>query len=1132
MQLLDVNPDHCKHYFGVVPGQRLTHPQPATVIGLSPMGARVALATRCDGPHGAGYYDVNTTLTFSGEVVQVQEEVGVIDPTALLPYPTHPTGEWVVPLPPQAIANYQFTFPYMTNCRIAWFDTTYAEREYGITHGQRFTFTGIPLTFLGIGVTKEKRTSLVECFFVLDGSPHAHTVEVGLTLDAYSDIVRMQPAHCRPVLLKPRDLLPDLPLKCNFPYWLGGEHRDMLLALDNTPAHCMAYYGVCPGQRVNGTMTIVGLIEHKGRALLTLHKDGDAGGCLLMHDNEPMFLLVAEGANAEVVPALVSGFVQMAYRVQPCKAGIPFDATFCFPIKISDRVAVKTLLDVDPQHCMTYFGVTPGQRVDGSGTAVGLWRREQENSLRMIFIDDDELAGMDFFENCKVFVTEERHPVVSVPVQPNAVFYSIRPEGVDDPVAPNFKYAVMDKTLTVFRVELVDADPDRCMRYYGVRPGDRLHPASTVIGLQKTNLGVEIIVHYDTDAAGSFATPGSFLEPTGERVVVDEHYARMLHSPPQGTFRTVTIRKLPSDEAAYSLTFPYLASMGNVMMFDIGPNLPKLIGISHGQRCRRVGKLFFFVFIGIALDPTDGSFEAFFELEGDNSIGGFPAGQTVEVFDEVVPVRPASVRFVAWQAAAVKQSCPLHCTVPFPIGEKKIRMSRIDVDPARCKEYFGIVPGQRVEGKGTFVGMAGEGKIVHPLLRKDGIRGAFVLENGVRVGIEDGVVVPIHSEVSSLQRRRAAHMEPGKDIPAYHGSDLADPSTLQRGNATAVSTGPSEANQRALEYVRIRLASSGGSSEQRILTLKEAGYTAPQETLQLMQQFVCHQVPLVTWFKPFKMLGPMPQIEAMTNDICLRNLFEVGHGNGSQDFAARHGWEARMFGDVYGEDSAVCERPKYGAANILNDPKGPRVCDWFGDCYLVFSPELRPYTTMTGMDSATSECSVCTLENGVSVWSQFDDDGEEAFVALADVAVGVRPFVSSTTTYSKEVHIHSPVLLDQHITHLVVPDQYFRSLGDAHMLLNFCLKNGCWLVSDNTVAFLASLRLLPSAELQAMAQRLGVDSLRPRERESCLLCGPPRMEDRRVYDAICDYYCMLDTRMITQWVMSCNLENVWSPPPT
>ena len=1140
LRLLDVNPDHCRHYFGVIPFQRLSHPHSGTFIGLCPLGEHVGLAVRADGTAGASFYDPNTTLEFSGEVVKVEEDTGVIHSTALFPHPTNVKGEWVVPLPPQdlAEAKYSFTFPYLIQSRLAWFDTKYAEKEYGVVHGQRFAINGTAVTFVGVGATVERETVCVNCFFVLDGSSQAAIIDPGTTLAAFSDVVSLPPANCRPMLYAERDILPDLPLKCNFPYWIGG----VLMAIDVDPAHCLAYYGVTPGQRVDGILTVVGLIKNEDQAVLALQKDGNQSGGTFDNDNN-VWLFVDQDAKEVVKPALSSGYVQMTYSALPLKPDFPLNPTFCFPVHLTDRICTKTKLDVDPQHCMAYFGIKPGQKVDGSMTAVGMWYVEREKQVEMIFVNDSEVLGRQYDDGSDIFVTEEiRHPAIApVPVPHNAVFYSVKPESADDPVVPNFKYNMQfhETDKVVVRVVMVDADPDRCYRYYGVRPGERLCSASTVIGIQKTDSGVEIVVHYDGESASDWGVPGTFLEPTGERRAVEEHYARMLHPPPQGPTKSVTVPKLSGDEATYSLTFPYVSPNGSILMFDVGPNLLKLVGVQHGQRCRRLDSPFSFVFIGIASDPADGVFESFFELEGDNTIGVFCAGTALQVYEEVVPVRAASTHIITWQPVVRKKSCPLHCTVPYPVGEEETRVFHIDVDPARCKEYFGIVPGQRIDGSATFVGMAPERKLVHGLFHKDGAVGAIAAQKGCRLVIEDGVVIPIHSEVYALRKKRAAACSDEGEGMVYHESRLMESSaSLGKSRLAGVTVGPSEANEKVLENIRKSAASSTESTEQVeqcvLERLKEAGYSSPQETLQLMKQFLCHEVPLVTWFKPFKMLGPMPQIEAMTNDVCLRNLFEVRHGNGSQSFTTRHSWEARLFGDVYNESSPVCEWPKYGVANIFNDPKGPQANDQYGDCYLVFSPALRPYTTMTPMDSSSSECMVCTLEDGVSnVLSQFRDDGEEV-VVLADVTMGVRPFVSSSTTYYKEIQVHAPVLLDQHITHLVVPNKYFQSLADAHMLLNFCLKNGCWLVSVNTVTFLAGLRLLPSAELHATAQRLGIEqpSRRGAERAaSCLLCGPPRMEDRRVYDAICDYYCMLDTRMISQWVMNSNCEHVWKAPP-
>ena len=307
--------------------------------------------------------------------------------------------------------------------------------------------------------------------------------------------------------------------------------------------------------------------------------------------------------------------------------------------------------------------------------------------------------------------------------------------------------------------------------------------------------------------------------------------------------------------------------------------------------------------------------------------------------------------------------------------------------------------------------------------------------------------------------------------------------------------------------------------------LTEAGLSP--DALSSIGHFLSRETPMVTWFKPFKMIQGKPQIEHMTEDFTMRNLFELGEGNGSTNQAARRLWETRIFRGAYDEQGEDSARPKYGVLNIFNDPEGPQTPNQqYGDCFLVFAG-LRDAASMTPKDSCDRNCHVSTLREGLAtVLDEFQARGDE-LGKLAKLATGQAGSFPSAATYYKEIQIHAPIYFEQHVSHVVINPKYLDRPSDLRLLLNFAYKNGCWLITTTTTKQLASMRMWSAEKLLQFMEEHHINTPVTRMFASPqLMAGPQSTSQRSLFDMISDYLCMkemselatiVDDAQVSQW---------------
>lgn len=157
-------------------------------------------------------------------------------------------------------------------------------------------------------------------------------------------------------------------------------------------------------------------------------------------------------------------------------------------------------------------------------------------------------------------------------------------------------------------------------------------------------------------------------------------------------------------------------------------------------------------------------------------------------------------------------------------------------------------------------------------------------------------------------------------------------------------------------------------------------------------------------------------LQLLYRDTHFRNLFETGHGKGSNDISARTSWEQRMFHDSY-DDALPHERVKYGCVNTTGSGDGVDVAQHYGDSFLILSESVRSRVTVTNEDSSTtpSASMVGTPEHFAHVLARFTDPELRAVVAAA---CGTRQQQllggsSASTAKYKELQVHGELLLSR-----------------------------------------------------------------------------------------------------------------------
>ena len=174
----------------------------------------------------------------------------------------------------------------------------------------------------------------------------------------------------------------------------------------------------------------------------------------------------------------------------------------------------------------------------------------------------------------------------------------------------------------------------------------------------------------------------------------------------------------------------------------------------------------------------------------------------------------------------------------------------------------------------------------------------------------------------------------------------------------------------------------------------------------------------------------------LMGDTHYRNQFETHTSGGVKDLDVRKRWERDLFNSAYDGCEPVY-RPKYGVANMVNDPRGIHKARQYGECFLELSPAARRRCTFSGTDSGGIQADrLATCQYYAHVLMQDYNDAE--LTALILVANRMPLFLASETISKyKEVQIHGDVRLDTDIIALHVPKNH----QDSAKLQEFAKKN-------------------------------------------------------------------------------------------
>ncbi len=174
----------------------------------------------------------------------------------------------------------------------------------------------------------------------------------------------------------------------------------------------------------------------------------------------------------------------------------------------------------------------------------------------------------------------------------------------------------------------------------------------------------------------------------------------------------------------------------------------------------------------------------------------------------------------------------------------------------------------------------------------------------------------------------------------------------------------------------------------------------------------------------------------LAGDTHYRSQFETGTSGGLKNLNTRKEWEKALFGGAYDGCEGVY-RPKYGVANVVNDPRGIKSARQYGDCFLELSPAVRRRCTFSGADSggiADSRLATCHYYAHVML-NDYDNEELSAIIMVANQTP--RSLASELIRNYKEVQIHGHVQLKSDIVALHVPKEQ-----DCVALQSFASKHG------------------------------------------------------------------------------------------
>jgi hypothetical protein len=237
----------------------------------------------------------------------------------------------------------------------------------------------------------------------------------------------------------------------------------------------------------------------------------------------------------------------------------------------------------------------------------------------------------------------------------------------------------------------------------------------------------------------------------------------------------------------------------------------------------------------------------------------------------------------------------------------------------------------------------------------------------------------------------------------------------------------------ALAYITA-MAKTSHEGALALLVARCKRLTFSEEQVMTTLAYFRNTVKLIIHVKKELLIDPT----TLGGDTHYRSQFETHTSNGLLDRQRRAEWERDLFGGAYD----VCEpahRPKYGVANVVNDPRGIARCEHYGTCLLELSPAVRRRCTFSGADSGRREdfqLATCNYYAHVLLNDYTDGElGSIIFVATQSIAC----LDSRSINNYKEVQIHGPVALSSDVVAVHVPSNV--SPSERRDLQSFAERN-------------------------------------------------------------------------------------------
>ena len=240
---------------------------------------------------------------------------------------------------------------------------------------------------------------------------------------------------------------------------------------------------------------------------------------------------------------------------KPVEVGHPIQPTHWYPVG-TGRSVICCRFDVNPETCLNYFGIVPGQYLNGNAVFVGLRLNETTQTVQLwahvqgspgagTYPPDKQLRACNSFVSIPYvpessIVTVESPAIVpGLELIPDTYVRFGLPGGSDKPVA----------------ALKIDTDPTRCLRYAGILPGQPLKGPATFLGLVrswKQPGHVELIFYVTVEsgkppAAGTYPPGTSLLRLDDAINSVEPYTHRTIEEVPENS--TGSFFRVPVPEA-------------------------------------------------------------------------------------------------------------------------------------------------------------------------------------------------------------------------------------------------------------------------------------------------------------------------------------------------------------------------------------------------------------------------------------------------------------------------------------------------------------------------------------------------------------------------------------------------------